>query len=118
MNPQKNKARFATAVLVGVLLGGVLMLGGCGSSEPQIEPEDVVSGVGTVVYVELEGGFYGIEARNGARYLPLNLDAAFQEDGMDVRFRAEFRDTVLTIQQWGRPVQLLDILPVTFDEDR
>ncbi len=69
----------------------------------------VVEGAGRVVYVDLEGGFYGIEAAAGEKYLPLNLPAAFHDDGLAVRFRARLAEDVVTIQQWGTPVELLHI---------
>ncbi|GIV57848.1 MAG: hypothetical protein D6746_05785 [Bacteroidetes bacterium] len=63
---------------------------------------------GTIHYVDLEGGFYGLVADDGTRYLPLNLDASFRKDGLRVRFEAVPED-VLTLQQWGRPVRLTAI---------
>ena len=73
------------------------------------EPEDIVSGVGVVTYVDLEGGFYGIVVGDSARYNPLNLDAAFQEDGLRVRFRGVLQTDVMTTQMWGTPLEILEI---------
>lgn len=75
-------------------------------------PENVVSDVGTVRYVDLEGGFYGIVADDGSRYLPDSLDETVREDGTRVRFRAQVRDDVMTAQMWGTPVTVLEIMPV------
>ena len=106
--------RRATAALVGVVLG--LGLGGCFPAQderpgPPPEPpvETRVEGTGTVVFVELEGGFYGIVADDGARYEPLNLPVEFQQDGLRVRFRARVRKDVASVHMWGRPVELLQI---------
>jgi hypothetical protein len=74
------------------------------------DPEDIVSGVGTIRYLDLEGGFYGIEADDGERYNPANLEEAFQEDGLRVRFRGVLQEDVVTIQMWGRPLELLGIM--------
>lgn len=74
-------------------------------------PEDIVSGIGTVQYVELEGGFYGIVADDSTRYNPQNLSEEYREDGLRVRFRAAERD-VMTTQMWGTPVEILDIMPI------
>ncbi len=75
------------------------------------EPK-VVEGTGTVVFVDLEGGFYGIVADDGARYNPLNLPAEFQQDGLRVRFRVRIREDAATIQMWGTPVDILQIEPL------
>ncbi len=106
--------RRATAALVGVVLG--LGLGGCFHAQderpgpPPAPPvETRVEGTGTVVFVELEGGFYGIVADDGARYEPLNLPAEFQQDGLRVRFRARVLKDVASVHMWGRPVELLQI---------
>ncbi len=76
------------------------------------DPEDIISAVGTVEYIELEGGFYGIVVSDTARYLPMNLDEQYREDGLHVRFRAVLRDDVATIQMWGRSMEILDITSV------
>ncbi len=76
------------------------------------DPENVVSGVGTVRYVDLEGGFYGLVVGDSARYNPQNLAPEFQEDGLRVRFRAAVQEGMMTTQMWGRPVEILDILRV------
>ncbi len=64
---------------------------------------------GTVKYINLEGGFYGIIADNGGKYLPLNLDDAFRKDGLRVRFEATPLTDVATIYMWGTPVKLTSI---------
>ena len=69
----------------------------------------LVSGEGTITFIDLEGGFYGLQADDGTRYDPLNLEDAFREDGLRVRFRARPRPDVMTIRQWGRAVELLEI---------
>ena len=72
-------------------------------------PPGQVQGVGTITYFDLEGGFYGLVADDGARYDPMNLDEAFKEDGLRVRFRARLRTGVMTIRQWGKPVEVLEM---------
>ena len=81
-----------------------------GESEEAPLPEDVVSGIGTIQYVELEGGFYGLVADDSTRYNPQNLSEEYQEDGLRVRFRAVTKDDVMTTQMWGTPVEMLDVM--------
>ena len=102
-----------------LLVAGLLMWVGCASSnqaaEETVPPDEVISAVGTVRYIELEGGFYGIVADDSTRYLPDSLDAQFREDGLRVRFRAERQDDVLTAQMWGQPVHITDIARLRVD---
>ena len=82
---------------------------------PASSDENLVSGVGTILYQDLEGGFYGLVADDGAKYDPLNLDEAFQQDSLRVRFRAQRRTDVMTIRMWGQPVEILDMARVDQD---
>ena len=80
----------------------------CGCIAPPSD-ENTVSGTGTVAYIDLEGGFYGIEAADGTRYYPLNLGEDFQVDGISVEFSGIPREDVATIVQWGTPLELTSI---------
>lgn len=103
--------------LILLLLIGTFVVG-CRSTQNADDapsPEDIISDTGTVRYVELEGGFYGIIADDSTRYLPDSLGARFQEDGMRIRFRAQLRDNVVTAQMWGQPVRMLDIARLRVD---
>jgi len=61
---------------------------------------------GTVTYIDLEGGFYGIAGDDGNKYLPLNLDQQYHTDGLRVSFEYEPVKDTATIQMWGTPVNL------------
>lgn len=64
---------------------------------------------GKVVYVDLSGGFWGIEARNGQQYRPINgLPKAFQKQGMKVSAKVT-PASGMSIFMWGEQVNLLDI---------
>ncbi len=69
----------------------------------------VISGRGTVRYLDMAGGFYGIVAEDGAEYLPLKLDEAFKVDGLQITFSAEPAPDTFTVHMWGTPVELLAI---------
>ena len=81
------------------------------------DPANIVSGVGHIIYVDLEGGFYGLEAEDGTQYNPLNLEEAFQEDGLRVRFRGVLRPDMMTTRMWGQNLEIEDMLAITVDED-
>lgn len=101
---------FALAILV-VVCGGILVIAagvGCQSTSNQGRG-DMIDTTGTVAYIDLEGGFYGINGDDGESYNPLELDASYREDGLRVRFTARPREDVMTIQMWGRSVEILKI---------
>jgi hypothetical protein len=69
---------------------------------------DDVSARGTVVYLSLEGGFYGIIGDDGQHWDPENLPGAYAIDSLRVSFRAVVTDQP-TAHQWGRTVRLVSI---------
>lgn len=91
-----------------ILIGLMLLLFGCAST-PETGGGDIVEGTGTIQYIELEGGFYGLVDEDGQRYDPTNLDDAFKEDGLQVRFRAQRRPGMASIRMWGMIVEILSI---------
>ena len=95
-------------MVVFLTLIGAVIACGCMAAGGEDGPADRVSGNGTVTYVDLEGGFYGITA-GGGRYLPVNLPAEYQQDGLRVRFVADVLKDTVTLQQWGTPVEIVEI---------
>jgi len=69
---------------------------------------EIISATGSIKYIPLEGGFYGIETDKGEKYLPLNLPAEFKKDGLKVWFKAKPKKSA-AIQMWGKPVEILEI---------
>ncbi|HZD42666.1 MAG TPA: DUF333 domain-containing protein, partial [Methanomicrobiales archaeon] len=93
--------------VLGLLLAVSLALAGCGCISQG--SEETQSGTGTVTFVDLEGGFYGIIADNGEKYYPLNLEDAYKKDGLSVRYHALVKEDVSTVQMWGTPIEITDI---------
>jgi hypothetical protein len=91
--------------LLAVLIGGCAVARAPGPEAQNGE----VSGTGTIHYVDLEGGFYGLTAETGARYYPLDLPDGMMRDGLRVRFRVRIQPDVMTITMWGTPVEVLEI---------
>ncbi len=97
--------------VIALALIGVVVVCGCMAADGDGGSADRISKNGTVTYIDLEGGFYGIVAEDGERYLPADLPEEYRIDGLSVWFSADvMRDTV-TIQQWGTPVTIQDIEP-------
>jgi hypothetical protein len=70
---------------------------------------DQVEGVGTVVYIRIEGGFYGIVAGSDGRWDPINLPGGYLQDGLKVKFEAKLRKDLGNTHQWGTVVEILSI---------
>lgn len=64
---------------------------------------------GKVVYVAVEGGFYGLVSEDGQRYLPTDLPREFRQDGLPVRVRLEPLPATVGFRMWGTKVRLLTI---------
>jgi hypothetical protein len=95
-----KKAVYITVAVLIVALS-LAALVGCGRG--------TVSGTGTVKYVELEGGFYGIVGDDNKQYEPMNLEQTYQQDGLRVRFQAEIRQDIASIYMWGTIIELTKI---------
>jgi uncharacterized protein YidB (DUF937 family) len=59
---------------------------------------DILSGTGTINYINLEGGFYGLVADDGQKYLPKDLAQDLKVNGLRV-----------SLYMWGTPVEVLSI---------
>lgn len=79
------------------------------SSQLSNDNGEIRSMKGTVVYNELEGGFYGIVADDGKKYNPINLDKEFQQDSLRVKFDANLKKGMVGIHMWGVYVEILKI---------
>lgn len=80
------------------------------SGKPPISPlKGIAMYQGTVRFLNLEGGFWGIMADNGQRILPQNLPTEFKQDGLRISFKATEITGMMTIQQWGTLSKLSDI---------
>jgi hypothetical protein len=65
----------------------------------------------TVVFVQLEGGFYGLVTADGHRYDPTNLPESMRRDGLKVQFTARPLLRTAGTHMWGQRIELLDIHP-------
>lgn len=64
---------------------------------------------GTVQYIEVEGGFFGIVTKNGGKFLPMNMDKSAQKHGSIIKFKGVVLKDMHTIQQWGTPIKLSEV---------
>ena len=69
----------------------------------------VIHTTGTVIYVNLEGGFFGIIGDDDENYDPINLSEEFESDGLRVAFTAIKREDMGSFHMWGILIELIDI---------
>jgi len=104
-------ATFLVLACTSLALAG----GGCGgasrSAAPTPTPGDpsLITGSGTVRFLDLEGGFYGIVADDSSRYDPGELDPRLRRDGLRVRFDLRKLEGAMSIRQWGTLVTVVRI---------
>lgn len=79
------------------------------TSEDTMQKAAEYSYKGTIQYIGLEGGFYGIITEKGEKLLPMNLDKEYRKHGTIIHFSGNFEEGMITIQQWGKPFKLEDI---------
>jgi hypothetical protein len=89
------------------LAGGALAFALVGCDVTDVGEADI-SGNGVVTFVAVEGGCWTIDA-GAERYEPINLDEAFQVDGLAVVFEANDRPDLASICQVGRLVEITSI---------
>ena len=75
----------------------------CDTSTEYIEIE------GTVRYIDLEGGFWGITVDDGRKFDPLNLPEKFKKDGLRVNVKLRPRDEMAGLHMWGQIVEIIQI---------
>jgi hypothetical protein len=64
---------------------------------------------GTVTWVPLEGGFYGIIADDGTQYDPLNLPEKYLQDGLRIRLSAVETPDVAGFHMWGTIITITSV---------
>ena len=98
----------------GIVTGFVLLLAaGCQNAESDSQETGAVQRprtvTGTVRYLDLEGGFYGIEADHGTKLDPVNLPEDFRQDGVRVAVRVEELKDRVSTHMWGTLVRIMEI---------
>lgn len=66
---------------------------------------------GTVKYINLEGGFWGIVSDDGKNYDPINLAEEFRREGLRVQVKAVPKNRA-SIHMWGTVIEITAITKV------
>lgn len=70
-----------------------------------------------VKYVEVEHEFYGFEALDGQKYLPINMPESFQQDGLPVRVTAVYQPNMVGIHLWGQYIRIISIQAIDCENE-
>jgi hypothetical protein len=90
------------------LLVTCVVLASCSNHEPKPSDPNMIQATGVVQHQDIEGGFFGIVADDGAKYDPGTLPEAFQKDGLKVKFTAR-KTNGMTTRMWGTTVEIQKI---------
>jgi hypothetical protein len=71
--------------------------------------KNIITTEGTIKYIKLEGGFFGIITENGNKYVPINLTRDFQVDEFKVKFEGKLRPDLFSIHMWGKLIEIIKI---------
>jgi hypothetical protein len=64
---------------------------------------------GTVVYKDVEGGFFAIDGDDGKTYDPINLPDSFKINGLKVNITAKLRNDMGSIHMVGDIIEIVKI---------
>ena len=76
---------------------------------PSIPPGDTFEIQGTVVYKNIEGGFFAINGDDGGRYDPISLPESLRRDGLRVKVSARFRKDAMSFHMYGAIIEVVTI---------
>ena len=64
---------------------------------------------GSIIYKDLEGGFYAFIAENGDRYTLHGLDETYQKNGLIVELKGTPKPDMMTFTQFGTVLQVTSV---------
>lgn len=62
---------------------------------------------GTIKYISLEGGFWGIISNSGQQFLPVNLPISFQVHGTPITCNYKQANHMDSFINWGERIQII-----------
>lgn len=64
---------------------------------------------GTILYKDLEGGFYAFITENGKHYTPHGLDETYRKNGLLVEIKGITKPNIMTTTQFGTVLQVTSV---------
>jgi hypothetical protein len=74
-----------------------------------MKKQQVITFIATVKHFDFEGGFYGLLAADGHKWLPLNLKQDYKNAGDQLEVTGYEEKDMMTIQQWGKPFTITKV---------
>ncbi len=62
-----------------------------------------------VIYLDFEGGFYGLVTENGRKLLPMNLAKEYKVADTLLKIKGQKVEGMATTKQWGTLYKLADV---------
>lgn len=89
----------------------LLFVTGCATAGATTEEDciDCIEAQGTVRYSQVEGGFWYLEADDGAKYDPYGIPEEFAIDGLRVKFIVQPQPDRMGFHMMGTIVKLIEI---------
>ncbi|UCE49584.1 MAG: hypothetical protein JSW47_05455 [Phycisphaerales bacterium] len=76
---------------------------------PAMPPKDSFEITGTVVFKNIEGGFFAIDGDDGRKYDPIDLPENFRKDGMKVKLTARLKRDAVSFHMYGSIIEVVNI---------
>ncbi len=124
-----NEVKMQIKLLIGLYFS--LLLFACGTSHNEVDTSEAlkddslqsnnseqqkskISKImqlnGTIVFQNMEGGFYGFIADNGDKFLPIGLPLEYKKNGLIVEIEAEKIEDMMTTKQFGQNIQIKSVV--------
>ncbi|GAB2695751.1 hypothetical protein Q4574_19875 [Aliiglaciecola sp. 3_MG-2023] len=81
-------------------------------SETSQEEPAMLTITGTIVHKGMEGGFFGLDANDGKKYMPRGINKALLKNGMVVQVKGYVLTDVLTFQQYGEVLKVVEAVEI------
>lgn len=79
------------------------------SEEQSKMSKNAVAKSGTIVFQDLEGGFFSFIANDGSKYTPMNLDEQYKINGLEVDVKGNIVTGMMTTTQFGHLLKIEEI---------
>lgn len=76
---------------------------------PATPPANTFEITGTVVYKNLEGGFFAIDGDDGKKYDPISLPQNYRRDGLKVKVTARLKLDAVSFHMYGPIIEVVNI---------
>ncbi len=77
---------------------------------PTIPSADTFEIQGTIVHMNIEGGFFAIDGDDGSKYDPVSLPESFRKNGLKVKVTARLRKDAISFHMYGAIIEVVNIV--------